>query len=1091
MLRSFRSAMVLFIVVAAFLPVLVISVPFVAKIYAMTRQGAVRELRLSAERVAADLQHEMEFVHSHFVATGRNNDLVLAVSSPFFGFRGLTLGNELLASSSALQAVYLFDARHELVEALPEASASQQVSGLQRHLHQLMADGEHWRGRALWTLVDDPALLPQGRGRSGDARMLVLAMPLYFEHYVQDRTDMQQGLLVALIPLRGLLDIGARHLQTYQRLQLRPAWQVGPTAETGWQRAAAALHIRDSEGLPLRLSVEVSEPDRVRMHSVHETLVLLFLFVAAAMALFATLAFMLARRMGLPLLHIRKLAHAYAAGNYQPATAPIDFEEFRQVARALAVMGQRINDQLVELRTTNAQLVKADKLKDDFLATTSHELRTPLHGIIGIASSLQELGAADLSPQVRHNLQLIEHSGRRLENLVNDILDISRIRNNALALDLRPVEIFSLVDVVVSLHGPEAESLGVSLQHSVPRSLPPVLADEFRLQQILHNLVGNALKFAGQNLILLHAEVEGHCLRVGVIDQGPGIPSEQLEAIFQPFTRLGGTLTQRQPGTGLGLAIARRLVELQGGRMDVVSTPGQGSTFSFTLPLAAPALNDDPQPAQAPASFDPDHYQHPLRSLHVPLASHDTAVGGARQPLVSSGGLAQVLVVDDEHINIQILANYFHDEPYVLHVARSGAEALERLDELEQVDLILLDVMMPKMSGFEVCCRVRANPRYDAVPILLLTARNQARDIHHGFHYGCNDYLVKPVSRVELLTRCHYHLQFARIKQELTRLRAQVDERVRERSVLLRQELQEQAQNADHWRELLDIGLELMPLGSPLILATCVERLGRMVPGGGVAIIHGRDVVSQLPLAAHSALHLAVHEHLDWRDTDWLRRHELEVEPVSDPQGCPIGDLLLYPPQAVPAAMKQRMAALLGAMLWRHRQFGDLQHASLEDMETGTGNERLLHRTLQRLERSFARYPDRHAVLLAVRVAAPGPDEWPPGGLEAAVLTTHRLLNTVLRQSDQLFRVESDLFAVLLEPCTFLQAIQIRSRLLQREARTRVVLNRTGEGDPVELPLCLIVAMGATEFVPPDRLWPRALAGLRALVERHLVVERK
>lgn len=1083
MRRSFRSALIIFIVAAAVLPVLMVSVPFVFRIHAMTREGAVKELGLSAERVAADIQHELDFIYSRFVSIGRDKDMVLAVTSPFFGFRAITLSTNFLNASPVVHSTYLLDARLELLEALPEASAAPDISRVTRVLRKQLLDPARYRERAVWLVIDDAVLMQQlGKGKpaapDSDNRFLVLAMPLYFEHYVQDRANVMQGMLVALIPLRDLTQMAREHLQPYQDISVLSrdaAARRDAQDSVGRETARSRLLIKEALPGPLHLAVGVSEPDAVRFRGVHLTLLLLSLFVLAVTALFSILAFMLARRLGQPLDGIRQLAHEYASGNYQPPIHDIDFEEFQQISLALAMMGRRIETHLEELRTTNEQLLQADRLKDDFLANTSHELRTPLHGIIGIATSLSDGAAGELSPRVQKNLMLIEQSGRRLENLVNDILDISRIKNNALRLDLKPVEIFSLVDVVLSLHAAQAERLGLSLVNDVPRTLPLVEADEFRLQQVLHNLVGNALKFSGQGEVVVAAAREQDSVRISVTDSGLGIPPEKLKSIFEPFVQIESALTRSHSGSGLGLAISRQLVELHHGHMEVASNPGRGSTFSFTLPIAADQSADTLVQISAFQGFDSDFERgfHETEPLDHGLEWGDRGLSPAGPGALRAR--AHVLVVDDENINIQILTNYFFDEPYVLHIARSGPEALELLERIEQIDMILLDVMMPKMSGYEVCCRIRTMPRFEHVPILFLTARNQAKDIHHGFYYGCNDYLVKPVSRVELLTRCQYHLQYARLKTDLSRLNGALEKEVELRTRTLQEAVQEERQTSRALRALLTVGLQLQQR-TPLQqrLQASLDAMANTFPEQGFAVVLGEDIHCRLPLPVQSDLHLAVHAGLDWRSDAWLVEHDLQLLPLGGAQSEAFAGLLLWPAarQARTGEIAALFARQLGLAIEYRRLAGQLERHTIHDALTGVCNRHFFEQAFAALNHSFARYPDRHFCLVVVGIdrLQAVKDIFGQAAADAIIVETARMLNQGLRQSDVLCRIQDDCFAIIVEASSYLNCTVLCERLRHAQRDARLDFDN-GNGVILRLPMGFSVGMASTEHMTPEALW--------------------
>jgi two-component system sensor histidine kinase ChiS len=234
--------------------------------------------------------------------------------------------------------------------------------------------------------------------------------------------------------------------------------------------------------------------------------------------------------------------------------------------------------------TLNRRLQELDKLKDEFLANTSHELRTPLNGIIGLSESLLDGAAGPVPEPMKKYLEMIAYSGKRLANLVNDILDFSKLKNHTLQLHRKPVDVYEAVQLLLKMTEPLLGSKPLELINAVPETLPPVYADEGRLQQILYNLVGNAVKFTDQGSITVSAKYEYDRVVIDVVDTGIGIPPDQVNKIFESFEQVDGTDNRKYGGTGLGLAITKRLVELHGGAINVNSTLGAGSRFRVRLP---------------------------------------------------------------------------------------------------------------------------------------------------------------------------------------------------------------------------------------------------------------------------------------------------------------------------------------------------------------------------------------------------------------------------------------------------------------------------------------------------------------------------
>lgn len=244
----------------------------------------------------------------------------------------------------------------------------------------------------------------------------------------------------------------------------------------------------------------------------------------------------------------------------------------------------RRNLQRAEL--ANRELTRLNELKDQFLANTSHELRTPLNGIVGLSDILLVEEEKSLSPEARDNLRMIRDCGNQLAQLVEDILDFSRLRAEKLALHVQPVAVADAVAEVSRLLQPLATGKGLTLRNSVAADLPLVKADLDRLKQILHNLIGNAIKFTDSGVVTVSADRHGDRIEIHIQDTGVGIPADRLERIFEPFEQADGSSGRRFGGAGLGLSIARQLVEAHGGALSVQSTVGKGSRFSFSLPIA-------------------------------------------------------------------------------------------------------------------------------------------------------------------------------------------------------------------------------------------------------------------------------------------------------------------------------------------------------------------------------------------------------------------------------------------------------------------------------------------------------------------------
>ena len=408
------------------------------------------------------------------------------------------------------------------------------------------------------------------------------------------------------------------------------------------------------------------------------------------------------------------------------------------------------------------QLLAADKMKDEFLANTSHELRTPLNGIIGLTESLYDGVAGPISEQMKHNLSMVIASGKRLANLVNDLLDFSKLKSYDLKIQLKPVDMHALTDVVLQILDSLKTNDKIKLINDIPESIPAVLGDENRLLQIMHNLVGNAIKFTEDGEVRIFAEQKDEMIWIHIQDTGIGISQDKQAAVFQSFEQGDGSTARTYGGTGLGLSISKKLVELHGGTIKLQSELGKGSTFSFSLAVSKKRaeriseLDEAIILTKTPIEMEPieDELTH-AQVDHVSEAAIE--------------GDIHILVVDDEPINQQVIKNHLSIENYHITTAMDGEEALTALEQGGPFDLVLLDIMMPRMSGYEVCKKIRKKYLPSELPIIMITAKNQVSDLVQGFSYGANDYLTKPFSKDEFLARIKTHLKLFNINAAYAR----------------------------------------------------------------------------------------------------------------------------------------------------------------------------------------------------------------------------------------------------------------------------------------------------------------------------------
>jgi signal transduction histidine kinase/CheY-like chemotaxis protein len=381
--------------------------------------------------------------------------------------------------------------------------------------------------------------------------------------------------------------------------------------------------------------------------------------------------------------------------------------------RELVAQTAELREQNVELELQKTQLDEANRLKSTFLSNMSHELRTPLNSVIALAGVLSRR-LRDAIPEEEYGyLDVIERNGRHLLDLINDVLDLSRIEAGKEELSLSRFSIRQLTGEVVAMIEPQAVEQGISLLSHVGDDLPLIYSDMSKCRHILQNIAGNAVKFTEEGSVEISATVVDDTFHIAVTDTGIGIASDQLRYIFDEFRQADESTSRKYGGTGLGLSIARKYATLLRGSIAVESTPGEGSTFILRLPLTITAQSAEGPPQEWAA-----------QTTSVEPVEHPAAPAG-RGPAAETG--YSILVVEDSEPAIIQITDILTEQGYRVRAARNGWEALEEIGR-SRPDAMILDLMMPEVDGFQVLRAIRSAERTAHIPVLILTAKHASRE---------------------------------------------------------------------------------------------------------------------------------------------------------------------------------------------------------------------------------------------------------------------------------------------------------------------------------------------------------------------------
>ena len=414
-----------------------------------------------------------------------------------------------------------------------------------------------------------------------------------------------------------------------------------------------------------------------------------------------------------PLRRADEIVGALVIRRKTPFTLPTQTVELLETLAGQSVVAIHNARVYGELEKKTRELEVASQHKTDFLASMSHELRTPLNAVIGFSDVLLDRMFGELNERQDEYVRDIRSSGRHLLDLINEILDLSKVEAGQMELDVSAVSLADLIAHGLSMVRERASSHAITLESDVDPALATAEGDELKLKQVVLNLLSNAVKFTPDGgSVKVSARRVGGEAHVSVIDTGIGIAEAEQEHIFEAFQRGGRAVRTSTEGTGLGLTLSRRIIDLHGGRLWMESEPGAGSTFSFAIPLTQEPSAEPGQPLDA----------------------------GER-------GAGTVLIVEDDRRSAELLKIYLEGAGYSVASARDGVDGLELARRLDPA-AVILDILLPRRNGWELLAELKSDPVTSDIPVLIVS---MVDDQGAGFALGAAEYLVKPVDRARLL----------------------------------------------------------------------------------------------------------------------------------------------------------------------------------------------------------------------------------------------------------------------------------------------------------------------------------------------------
>lgn len=430
---------------------------------------------------------------------------------------------------------------------------------------------------------------------------------------------------------------------------------------------------------------------------------------------------------------------------------------------------QLINHEQIARQAQNElieHLNKDEEQRNEFLSKTASDILVPLENALETLASIR---SEHQSCEEKNTLiDKVVFSTEKIRNIISNVIDFTQLKESRRNLRQKPVDFYTLSTIITNRLKNQLNLDNVFIHNQISPGIPYVLGDEYRIQQILIHLINNSIKFTQKGEVNLYSETKGQMLEIIISDTGIGIPEDKLEKIFEPFEK-GEKGIRYQEGTGLGLTLVKNLIDGMGGSIYIFSREGEGTRVHFTLPVTDKAKNNE---IMNNASVNEIDNRISLPSEIITLDSS----GNVPENTYSDKPIS-ILIVDDDPVNLHLLSNFLNIHQFHILKAETGEAALDILAD-SRPDLILLDIIMPGLNGYQVCRKIREKWSLFELPVIMITAKSESSDMVIGFEAGANDYLVKPFDKTELLARVKTHIKTKELiieNKNLAALREELD----------------------------------------------------------------------------------------------------------------------------------------------------------------------------------------------------------------------------------------------------------------------------------------------------------------------------